>query len=208
MREDVKSSGVRLRNEMKFPLLTQEESAAMSESGGLLTSQLTSYTFMLRGFSSATSSAGGVINLTIPMDPSASGFNFAEWASLQSLFSEFKLVSFTTQFVAYYGVAVTGSPPIAIGHSITTASAPGSYGAVVSLPNSHFWSANSDRSAKGVTHRALNNGEIGWSSTSSVTAQPYAGAPGAVLVYGDNLGVSLATFKVLVAGVYHFRSRF
>jgi hypothetical protein len=45
------------------------------------------YTFTLKGFSSLTSNGAGVLNSFLPFDPSPSGYNFSEWASLATLFS-------------------------------------------------------------------------------------------------------------------------
>jgi len=206
---DYKFPGVVLEDETRRPKFTAKELGVMGQDSAILTDPHTEYEFTLRGYSTITASAGGVINLSIPMDPSSSGYNFSEWASLQALFAEVKLVAFRVQFVATFGTATPagGALPLLIGSSLSVATAPGSYGAVAAYPDSKLWSCANDRSSSGHVHNTRGSKTVDWSLTSSVTAQPYAGVPGAILVYGSAQGVSTISALALVQGTYKFRSR-
>jgi hypothetical protein len=177
-----------------------------SSEGGLL-DPTTVYTFLLKGYSTISVPASGIIAQFIPFDPSSTGFNFAEWSTLSSLFAEFKLRRFAVQFVG--NTNTTGAQaygPVAIGSNISYSSAPTSTGQVISQADGIFWKGANHTTDRGYTH-TVHPGNIGWSLVSSPTNTPYAGAPGCIQIYGTNTGVSCTYALARVMGWYEFRVR-
>lgn len=171
----------------------------------------TIYTFRLGGHSTI-SQTSGVVNTFIACDPSATGVNFPEWATLSSLFSEFRLKLFQVQFViAPFNTTALGTavsvPPIMICGNLGTAVAPGSYAAIADNADAKLWAAAKDTSKNGYTHR-LSGTHLNFSQVTTPTTEPYAGAPGSIQVYGSFGSTSQAdVIHVLISGVYEFRSR-
>jgi hypothetical protein len=167
-------------------------------------------TMVLRGFSTIASTAGSIINSFIPMDPSGAGFNFAEWTNIAALYSEIKIRSFKIQLHPYYlnnsPTATTDVAPIAVGTNISTSIAPGSEGAVLQLAGAHYLSPQLTNPS-GCWHVYRNRGRIGWSTTTSVSTTPYAGAPGCIQIYCAQMPTSSNVMKILVVGEYDVRAR-
>jgi len=171
----------------------------------------TTYKFLLKGFATIASNASGVVATFIPMDPSSTGFNFSEWPNLSALFTEFRIRSFTVQFVGETqfltpGVAMFVAP-LAIGSNTGISATPTSIGQVVNQADGRFWKGSMETTDTGYWHR-VKPYDIGWSLTSSVTATPYAGAPGCIQIYGTSQGVSTNVALAMVLGEYEFRTRF
>jgi hypothetical protein len=204
-------SGTPITDESEPLTLSFDDVDSLQMAGSMLISQTDTYRFLLKGFSTVSSSAGGIVAAFIPCDPSSTGFNFGEYSSLAALFSEVRLVGFRVQVVSVTSANGISSNenPLIIGSNNSTSSAPTSVGQVVALPDSKFWSALHDTSALGYTH-IVKVPSYGWSLTSSVTATPYAGCPGCVQIYGTaNAGLGAQTvFLALVMGEYEFRSRY
>jgi len=194
-------SGHRLRDETQI-LESLEDSSYMSD--GI--TPWTSYNVVLKGFSTMTSTTGSTITAFIPSDPSGSGYGFAEWSSLVSLFSEVRILRLTIQLVSY-NVTTGANTPVAVGFNPTTSAAPSNEGAVIQLADSEYWACNADRTNRGLKFDVSFDSRLGFSTTSSVTTTPYAGCPGSIQIYGSGFGVSTAYFKVLVMGLYQFRGR-
>lgn len=165
------------------------------------------YRFKLQGFSTITSNGSGIIAVSVPMDPSSAGFNFSEWTDLAALFDEVKLQGFRVQIVAFSNSTPSLIfSPMVIGTNLVSSSAPATEGAVATLTDASYHPSTMTNSS-GFYHSFSNHGIIGWSSTASVTDQPYAGCPGSMLMYVNNFSVSTLAFKVLVQGFYEFRAR-
>jgi len=201
--EEKEVKGVRVVNEYKQMQMGEPDTSLASS----LTSPNTVYMFKLQGFTTISTNGSGLIAVSIPMDPSASGFNFSEWANLAALFDEVKLHAFEVQVVGFVNTTVTlVFSPVIVGTNLIVSTAPGSEGAVSQLTDAKYHPANMTNSM-GFWHRFNNTGIIGWSSTSSVTVTPYAGCPGSIWFYANNGPVSTLTYKVLVKGYYAFRAR-
>jgi len=195
--------GVRLKNLIERKTVTEPDydmaSAFMSPN------QV--YTFKLQGYSTVSSNGSGIIAVSVPFDPSSGGFNFSEWTDLAALFDEVKLEGFRVQIVPFSNTTVTLTlAPLIIGTNLISSSAPGTEGAVAQLSDARYHPSMVTNSA-GYSHSFRNHGIIGWSSTASVTDQPYAGCPGSFQMYVNNFSVSTLAFKVLVQGFYAFRAR-
>lgn len=198
------AKGIILRNENPRVSSGEPDNSMASA----LTSPNVVYSFKLQGFSTIVSTGGSIINFSIPFDPSSSGYNFSEWASLAALFSEVRLHSFRVEVCMYDLTFLTAGAlaPLVIGSNLVSSAAPGTEGAVAALTDA-VYHPPLNRSARGWTHRFVNSGLIGWSATSSVTVTPYAGCPGSFQCYSAGFPMSSNVGKVLVQGIYQFRAR-
>jgi len=204
-------TGILSFSEEKGSVLRNEDKRVVQELGNPEAAQSlmepnTVYTFALFGYSTVTSTAGSIINIAIPMDPSSAGFNFSEWTNLSALFDEVRLQSFHVQIVPYYNTTVSlVNAPLMVGTNLVVSSAPGSAGAVVQLADCKFLHAGM-RNPKGHTHSFHATG-LAWSAVTSVTVTPYAGCPGSVQMYCTGYAASVNAYQVRVTGVYQFRAR-
>jgi len=196
--------GVRLTDSIPQSVMDADALESMSEG----VSAWTTYNVTLKGFSTLGTTIGGVANFAIPVDPSSTGYNFAEYTNLAALFGEVRVLRFEIQLVTfYYPSTSTAVTPIIVGFNPTLSTAPGSEGVVATLIDSEYWAANGDRSARGAKFSVKFDPRLGFSLTSSVTVTPYAGCPGGFQLYGSGFNVSSNVAKVLVCGLYQFRSR-
>lgn len=179
-----------------------DDAIAMSTS---LMNPLTVYRFFLGGYTTLVT-AGGIINSFIASDPSASGWNSPEWASISSLFSEFRLVSFSVEITSTH-IGGTSVFPLGICSNLGTATAPTSYAIVADNVDSRLYSWF-DNTPVGISH-SMSCTQVGWSQVVTPTTTPYAGAPGCIQFYSNNGTASGAgvAFTMLIKGVYDFRIR-
>jgi len=194
-----------IRNQRFIYPISAQAADDLSTASGLLTSPMHVYTFELHGFSTLSSNASGVISSFIPFDPSSSGFNFSEWSTLSSLFSEYRLKSFHVQFVGAIQASV-GQLPLAIASNLSVSVAPSSTGTVIANADAKLWFAARDTSPTGYMH-SVSPTDILWAATATPTSVPYAGAPGSIQIYGDNQTATSNVGRCLVRGIYEFRSR-
>ncbi len=90
----------------------------------------------LHGTSSLTSSAGGVINTYVPLDPSA--YAGTDWADFSSTYDEFRVMGIRLRFFNHqFGVAVNGGPVAVAFDNDSSGANPGSYTAVRQYSTSH-----------------------------------------------------------------------
>jgi len=168
----------------------------------------TTYKITLKGFSTISSNASGVVAVSIPADPSSAGYNFSEWSNLSGLFDEVRILKFEIQLVALdYLVMSAASTPLLVGFNSVSSAAPGSEGAVAQLIWSSYWQALQDRSSSGKRYHITYDSRLDFGPTSSVVVTPFAGCPGSFQMYGSAYNNSVAQFKCLVTGLYEFRSR-
>jgi len=176
--------------------------------GTSLLDPLTVYPVRLGGYTTATIS-GGVIDVFVAADPSPSGWASPEWASLATLFSEFKLHSLQLKIVRNF----ISSPPagvgaLAVASNLGVATNAGSYAAITDNADVVWYNAF-DTSTQGLTFRMSAAGGLGWSSVLTPLAEPYAGAPGCIQMYSNNLLASGSgpLYQIIISGVYMFRCR-
>jgi len=198
-----KGLGFRLKNE-GFRTPSGETDIGLASS---LMSPNTVYRFKLQGFSTIVATAGSIVNVAIPFDPSSNGFNFSEWSALSGLFDEVRLYSFGVQACTYANTTVSlVNAPLLIGTNLTVSTAPGTEGPVATLTDAKYH-PTAITNAMGWAHTFVNKGEIGWSLTSSVTVTPYAGCPGSFQLYSAAQTAASNVAKVLVWGIYDLRAR-
>ncbi len=180
---------------------------------GTFVNPLTVYRFRLGGYTTL-SQTSGVVNAFLAADPSASGWNSPEWATLSALFSEFRLVSLSVRVLRAYNVTVTNNiSALAICSNLGTAANPGSYAAVADNADATFYSyVETGRYVDGKCGQVhtMHGTGLNWSQVTTPTVEPYAGAPGSIQFYSDNTtaaGTLANVFQVLIAGTYDFRVR-
>jgi len=163
------------------------------------------YRFRLGGFVSLSSTTG-VIDTYFAADPSASGLNFAEWSSLSTLFSEFRLESLSITITPNHFSTGTNIPILGVCSNLGTSIAAGSYAVIADNADSQI--VNPNMSNPTGYHHIMRGTGLNWSVVSTPTVSPYAGAPGCIQVYGSQGSSTTADlYKVLVVGIYQFRSR-
>jgi hypothetical protein len=200
------SSGKPTRvSDAKETVVSSEDTEALSMAYSL-SNPLSSYIFRLGGYA-AINQVAGIIDTFFPADPSATGLNFPEWATLATLFSNFRLVQLKVQFVRSFLSTVTtlGAPMIC--SNLGTAIAPGSYAAVADNADSKFWNGYSSISNLGYTH-IMNATDLNFSQVTTPTLTPYAGAPGCIQIYSSLGAVNVTpAYQCLITGIYEFRIR-
>jgi hypothetical protein len=167
----------------------------------------------LGGYTTAGRTSG-VTNTFIAADPSASGWNSPEWATLSALFSEFRLVELGVRICRNYLASVTtGVATLAICSNLGSAANPGSYAAVADNADAVLYSyldtSRFTDGRSGVVHR-MHATDLNWSQVTTPTVEPYAGAPGSIQLYADNAlasGTDSILYQILIWGIYEFRIR-
>lgn len=202
------TKGFALMDERNKKVREPDQQQAMAEGASSFMSPSTVYTFMLKGFSTVTSSGSGVVNSFLQFDPSSSGYNFAEWSDLAALFSEVRLDRVSLQVVTNtWSQAISPVEFVTFAAAIDPSAqgAPGSLGTVISLADGKFVNGQMS-SAHGCTYRYSFSGNS-WSPTSSVVVTPYAGCPGSFKLYGTGFPNTTQVAVVLAMFVYSFRCR-
>jgi len=196
--------GVILKDSVELSSMDGDAIASMSEG----VSPWQTYNITLKGFSTATSNGSGVIALSIPCDPSSAGYNFAEYSDLSGIFGEVRILAFEIQVVPLNFLALNAvSTPVIVGFNPFSSAAPANEGAVATLIDSVYWNALRDTTSRGSKFSVKFDPRLDFSLTSSVTVTPYAGCPGSYQLYASGFNDGVASFKVLVTGLYQFRAR-
>jgi len=160
---------------------------------------------MLQGESTVTSSGSGVVANTIQFDPSGSGYNFAEWASILALWGEIKFVSAIIQIIPRN--VLTVGDPLYVAFRFDTNAAPSSYSSVSNLPSMRIYDLVRDTSPRGFALSARTNGPLNWSPTGAVVTSQYAGCPGCFQIYGQSFANSTVVATIRFRAVYAVRGR-
>lgn len=154
------------------------------------------------------SGTSGIISVAIA--PSIQ--NTTEYSTLTSLFTEVKLIKATYRFYAVQANSTTVlhsklSMGISMNMTAVTYALPSAYSAVVNLRNAR--TTNTWRNAPFIFNysipRDIEHSAITLDSPTSPT--PYAGSPGALVIYADDLSVTTTYFRVEAEGIWHLRSR-
>lgn len=204
-RGDEKTKGQRIQDEVPQQVSDADSISQMSDG----VSPWSTYKVSLKGFSTLTASGAGVLAVAIPADPSAAGYNYAEYSDLSAIFAEVRILSLAIQLVTVLdnAAAVIAQGPCLVGFNSTLSSAPGSEGAVASLADSTYWQAGADRSTKGSIFHVNYDPRLDFSITSTVTVTPFAGCPGSFQIYGSGFPNASVVGRVLVLGLFEFRGR-
>jgi len=187
-------------------LSNEELSAQMSIVGSLLDTNLV-YPFRLANAGTASSTAGGVLSGFASFDPS--NVPFAEFATLQALFNQVRLVEARFTVVNANPHAdgyATGFQKFAAFVSCDpglTATTPGSIANIIDCPNSHMWNLASPRTFTFV-YKAK---DTEFARTTVPAPGPYAGCYGQFQWYQGGLTVSTAYFSYILELFLEFTSR-
>jgi len=162
---------------------------------------------VLQGESVLATSAGGNAFFSIPFDPSAAGYNFAEWSGYQSLYNEIKFVACRIQLCASNHATITQGSPLFIGWRFDTNAAPTATAQVTQLASTVSWNIQNETSSRGFQMTARSQGALNWSPTSTVVTNSYAGCPGSFQMAGFSFAASINIAIVRVRSIYLVRGR-
>lgn len=144
----------------------------------------------------------------------AYGFSISsvsEYSSLQTLFTECKLVSMVFRFVCLTPNGAQNFPEVLLGvnrgMNSTTNSSPTSYSSVQNLTKSRVFASfrTTAYSYRIPVPRGLEHTII--TGDAPATILPYAGSPGCLLLWADHASNSTNYFTAFVVGVWHLRGR-
>jgi hypothetical protein len=162
---------------------------------------------VLQGESTIASDGSGNAYIAIPFDPSSSGYNFTEWSSVSTLYSEIKHVATQIQVTGLNITALTQGTPLFIGYIFSRNTSPTSLANVVQLSSTKSYNLERDTSSRGFTMTARARGPLNWSPTSTVVTNAYAGCPGSFQIAGNAYTVSINLALVRVKSIYLVRGR-
>lgn len=157
-----------------------------------------------------SSNGSGIVNTFIPCDPTSSGINFGEWADLAALYTSFRCLELSVQFCINSNPSLSGGSngaPLMIGGSFSSLGAPGSYSAIAENADAHMWQISTDSSKTGYTHTLRLPRNLGFANIAVPVPGDFAGAPGAIQIFGTGFPNSTNVVSALIAGYYEFRSR-
>lgn len=144
----------------------------------------------------------------------AYGFSISsasEYSVLQNLFTECKLVSMVFRFVCLTPNGAQNFPEVILGvnrsMNSTTSSTPTSYSSVQNLMKSRVFSSfrTTPYAYRIPVPRGLEYSLITADAPATIT--PWAGSPGALLVWADHASNSTNYFTGFVVGIWHLRGR-
>jgi hypothetical protein len=186
------------------------DSESSSAIVGSLIQLNTTYEFRLvSGIIGISSDSGGEIKGAVTANPTTAngGSALLEWTSLASLFSSFRLKSFTAHFLpaTVYGSG-GDTAPLAVGGNFTAAGVPASYGVVMECADAKNYNIVRDTGLHGYSHTIRPKG-LAFSDVTDPDPGNWAGAPGQIEYYSDPQPGSSLIFYLQVEGIYEFRSR-
>jgi hypothetical protein len=180
----------------------------------------TIYTFRLVDNNSPpqaqTSTAGGVLASYQNADPSGgSGATWAssEWSNLIAMFSEVRLKSFTVNFVPVppedSKIAGTTAGNYLFTSTVLSSisSAPTTSAQVFDNADGKMWTLFSRTASRGLRITLRPRRPLNWAVVTTPNPGSYAGCPGAIQWFADQLPVSTTCMCIKMEGIYEFRSR-
>lgn len=171
-----------------------------------LVSLNTVYPFRLATIVTVSSDSTGKVPFSFPADPSSSGENFPEYSTIISLFNQVRVRSFEVTFAPMYKSTSNNTPPFVVAGSLTTLGVPTSYTAIVENADSQLYPWQSWDTPP-YRHKIRYKPKPVWAD--SITPDPgdNIGCPGSIVGYADGLPPSVDVLRVMVVGIYEFRSR-
>jgi len=159
-----------------------------------------------------SSSAGGVLSGYQNADPSGgagSTWTAAEWASLITLFSEVRNVSFSIKINPYRNNLLLQSGALYVSGVLSSlAAAPTTADQCFDNADAKNYSIGTDSTRFGFSHTVKNTlSELSWAIVTTPNPGSYAGCPGAIQWFGNGFTASVAVIQYAVEGIYEFRSR-
>ncbi len=156
----------------------------------------------LHGGGFISSSAGGVINTYISMDPSVS---CTDWADFSATYDEFRVIGCRiTMANRQFGVAVNGGL-VAVAFDNDSAANPGTFTAVAERSNSDYYAViNSVQPWSKIYWRPYKGGDtaIVWDDVANPST-----SLGSIVLYGDSLSASTSYIAYALELYVEFRGR-
>jgi hypothetical protein len=170
-----------------------------------------------RNIITVTSSAGGIVDGTIPCNPAAilaapfpAAALFPEWTDVSPLFAQVKCVQLECTYRSCY-VETKGDTLMNLGISgnLQSNGNPGSYTVVIDNGDSQTWTPTLDTACRGAYHAIRHLPSLQWAAIASPfpSGNNYIGCPGGIGCYGSGYPVSTQLFNIHVVGTYLFQSR-
>ncbi len=168
----------------------------------------------LAGIVDLVSDGSGILSGIATCDPSGgsgSSWTSDEYSAYQDRYSQVRCVGMWCDFTSNLPFDnKEGAAPVVIAPNLLSQAAPTAYASVIDNFGQKTWNAGSDTSRSGIrvsmSHDLKSLGWLPTSAPSAVTG-PYAGCPGGIGWYCSGLTASLNFGRVIVRGVYHFRSK-
>jgi len=162
-----------------------------------------------------SSTGGGVLAGYQNADPSGgSGATWTaqEWSAITTLYSQVRLVEFKVSLipVPQFDTKLAGdiSNYLTISSVLSSvAAAPTSSHAVYDNADAKIYTPFAMTTGKPIVHILRPRGRPQWAVVTTPSPGSYAGCPGAIQWYADQLPVSAVIFMLLIEGIYEFRSR-
>lgn len=174
---------------------------------GSLLSLNTPFPFRFAQFTTLQANSGGVCAFSIAVDPSSSGTNFAEYSTVITLFNQVRVKSFKiTIGPVNTPTSLTQTYPGVVAGCLTTLGNPTSSNAVVENADSVMYAWNNFTMAP-FNHSLKINPKPVWADVTTPDPGDNIGCPGCIIGYFEGLPISSDAFRVLIEGVYEFRSR-
>jgi hypothetical protein len=149
---------------------------------------------VLTGYQNADPSGGSGATWTSP-----------DWSACASLFLEVRMKHFTVHLGSQYLAGNNYGTIVVSGGLINLSSSPGSYDSVFDNAGSKVHNIYNS-TPNPITH-SIEGKTLNWAACATPNPGAYAGVPGFVQWYANNLSNSQVYLKCIVEGVYEFRSR-
>ncbi len=158
----------------------------------------------IHGSGTLTTSAGGVINTAVTMDPSS--YTGTDWADFSSTYDEFRVVGIRiTLAPIQFGVAVNGGL-LALAFDNDSSSAPGSFTAVQQYSTSQYYC---------IVNNTAKPVQFDWwrPTRGAETTQLWydvanpSGSLGSVVFYASGLSASTSYTSIAIEAFLEFRGR-
>jgi len=163
-----------------------------------------------------SSTAGGVLAGFQNADPSGgsgSTWTANEWANLTAMFSEVKLLEFSVSFMFVpptLDSKITGDISnyfMVSGVLSSVAAAPTTSAQVHDNADARILQPFTHTTGRAFKHTIRPASPLNWAIVTTANPGGYAGCPGAIQWYSDQLVVSQVQMQIKMEGVYLFRSR-
>lgn len=182
------------------------DSSLSSELAGSLLNLNTSYMVRMAQQVTVQSTVGGVVQFSEPVDPSAAGQNFAEYSTWTTLFNQVRVKSFKITIAPIRNTVTLGANyPGIVASCLTTLGVPTSAVSLAENADSVLYAWNV--LTKPLVHSVKFHPLPLWADITTPDPGDNIGTPGCIMGYFDGLTASTDCFRMLVEGIYEFRSR-
>lgn len=173
---------------------------------GSLLSLNTSFPVRLAQTVTLTSDSGGVVAFSMFADPSSSGQNFPEYSTWTTLFNQVRVKTFRITIAPVSNnTALSLNYPGMIAGCLTTLGVPTSMTSVSENADSKLYAWEVE--VHPMIHSIKYSPRPVWADITTPDPGDNIGCPGCIIGYFEGLSVSTDSFRMLVEGIYEFRSR-